>query len=245
MPGKGWQAKDETLFLPPCDRIVTKQALAVPVSEDTLLTDAQAVEGADLIYVRLSQDLAVRADLVKPSTPSVASRPAGAAKFALIRLKGVTFTPIAADKPAALAVGQSANLQAVNLYRQQGSELRSQAAKLVAANDATKLDKSLLPGEGLGVLMLGGQYAGLVSGRTSVEDPVCGQAGIIPPADIAAILPSAKKSSSGSYSGGYSGFGSSGTLRLKKDLPPIKAAGNIFTIVTLTGEKPATSLLTR
>ncbi len=245
MPGKSWLAKDPTLFTPPVDRIVTKQALAIPISEDTLLTDQQAVDGAELIYVRLTPDMVVRAELVKPSTGASESRPAGQARLALLKVKGVTFTPVAVDKPPTLAVGQAVNLQAVNLYRQQGSEMREQAAKLAIADSATTLDKSLLPGEAMGVVTAGGQYAGLISGRTDVEDPVCGKAAFIAAADIAAVLPQARKSSFGSYSGSYSGYGSSGTLHAKKDAPPLKATGNIFVIETLTGEKPPTSLLSK
>ena len=62
MPGRRpWQARGETLFTPPCDRVVTRQALGVPITDNALLVDEGALAGAELVYVQLTDGLLVRA----------------------------------------------------------------------------------------------------------------------------------------------------------------------------------------
>lgn len=231
MPGRRtWQARDETLFTPEFDRIVSKQALGIPISENVLLVDEQAIADAELIYVELGPRQVVRATAMRRSYGSLSG--SSEVPVSAIRVSGVALTPVEADKPVALKPGQSVTIRAVNLHRQMGTEIRAGHAKVIAAGpEGVKLEPALLPGEAVGAAFVGEAIAGLLTSRCQGEQEGCGKSSFIKPADLAERVKRIKQSLA--YGGGFARG-----PKLKKDLPKTAADGRVFLVHILALDKP-------
>ncbi len=236
MPGKEWQSRGQELFTPPYDRIVAKQALAVPISKGGgLLVDREAIAGAELLYVQIARGQLVRAEPTQRAMyGSTSSKPD--LPLTTIRVSGVTLAPVDLAKPAPVKAGQTVTLHAANLYRQMGTQIRTGEAKVLSAGaDGVKLDAGLLPGEPTGVVLAGEAFAGLLTGRCDPEEKNFGKSTFIKPADLAAWAK--KVSRSLRYRSSYSRGPA-----LKKDAPVRPAAGQVFLVHVLAPEKPPTKL---
>ncbi len=252
MPGAGWQKRSHrqptrtrddrsqpdtrfSLLLPPYDRIISKQALAIPVSKTALLVDKNAIAGAKILYVQAAPNLLVRA-WTKRSNTRVGRRDRPDLPLAIIYTEGVTFTPVDLEKPAGLKAGQTVTIRAVNLYRRMGTKIRTGAASVKA--DAT-LSATLMPGETVGAVLAGDTFAGLLTARTRPQKNGCGISSFIKPADLAAWIKPIRRSLGGKNSTRRPGGGRA--PKIKKDVPKQKATGNVFLVHILIGEKPPAS----
>jgi hypothetical protein len=234
MPGTGWQSRDDTLFVPPYERILCKQALAIPVTEDgVMVVDKSAIAGAELVYVQVAPDLLVRAEVVRSSYAYSSTRKADV-PAAFIRASGVTFTPVDLTRPAALKPDQTVTFRAANCYREMGTEIRAGQARVAeVTGGVATLEGGLLPGEGLAAVFDGEAFAGLLTGRTDPEADGCGASGLVPPADLAAWFNQAKSSLRSS-----TGYRTYGGPTLKSTLPKRAIAGQWFPVFILVGEAP-------
>jgi len=231
MPGRVWQVRDETLYVPPYDRIVSRQALGVPVMEDVLLVDAEAIADAEQIYVQIGPDEAARA---LPGRSSYRLRSEDAFPLAAIRVAGVTFAPVKADSPAPLSDGQEVTLRAVNRYRVMGTDIRVGSAKVTAATDeGVVLDRTLLPGESAGAVFVGDAFAGFVTGRCRAEEEGYGVSRFVKPADLADQIEQITRSMSSRRR-----HSSYRAPTLKPDAPKKAVPGKFFLVHALVGEKP-------
>ena len=232
MPGRRpWQARGETLFTPPCDRVVTRQALGVPITDSALLVDEAALAGAELVYVQLTDDLLVRA------YPKRRTYGYGAKKLDLpisaVIVPTATFTPVEMEKPAPLKAGQRLTIRAANSYRVMGTEIRIGAASVVKADkDGVTLDGGVLPGEPLAAAFADKAFAGFLTGRTDPEADGCGKSTFIKPADLTAYLKKLKGTLR------YSPYRSWSGPKLKEDAPKHSAGGRVFLVYVLLGDKP-------
>ncbi|GAH71916.1 unnamed protein product, partial [marine sediment metagenome] len=112
MPGAVWTARQGTLFTGPYDRVVAKQALGVPVSENgLLLVDRGALAGAQLIYVEVAPGRFARAQFARQIWSGLRSASRNI-PLAPIAVRGVTFTPVDLVKPAALKADQAVTIRA-------------------------------------------------------------------------------------------------------------------------------------
>ena len=232
MPGKRpWQARTETLFIPPYDRVVTRQALGVPITDNALVVDEKALTGAELVYVQLTDELLARA------YPKRQTYGYGAKKIDLpisaVVVPTATFTPVEMEKPAPLKVGQRITIRAANFYRVMGTEIRTGAANVVKADkDGVKLDRGVLPGEPLAAAFAGKSFAGFLTGRTDPEADGCGKSSFIKPADLTAYLKRFKGTLRYSTYRPWSG------PKLNKDAAKHTASGQVFLVYILLGDKP-------
>ena len=237
MPGKsrGWQWRTDLPFdpIPPYDRVVSKQALGLPVTDDgALLVDKDAVAGAKVLYVQLGPDRLVRAYPVRITTGY------GSKKvdlpLTIIRAEGVTFTPVDPARPAPLKAGQSVRVLAVNLYRQMGTELRKgQAEVREVVEGRARLDRGLLPGEAIGAIFAEERFAGLLGSRVDVEAPGCGRSEMIPPGQLSTWMENVRRSLR--YASPMRRWGGP---KLKPDAPKLIAEGKAFLVHALWGEIP-------
>jgi len=232
MPGKPWQSRYQGFLVPPYDRHVARQALAVPVSEGgALLVDKAAVAEAEAIYVELGGDRIVRAGARR----SGYSHGKEDLPLTIISAPGATFTPVDLTSPAALTDGRTVTVHAANLYRQMGTRLRATETKMATVDGKLAPASGLLPGEPLGAVFAGGRFAAFLTGRCDLEAPDCGKSGMLSPTDLAEWAKRMKRSFR--YRSGYS----SGPT-LKADAPRPAAEGQVFLVHILAGEKPPESL---
>lgn len=258
MPGSGWQersyrqsARTEDdrddpprrdtrfdLLLPPYDRIVSKQALAIPVSETALLVDKNAISGADILYVQVAPNVLVRAWTGRSSGYS-SRRNRPNLPLAIIHTEGVTFSPVNVEKTADLKVGQTLTICGVNLYRQMGTEIRKGETNVTAVGaDGVTLSAGLLPGETVGAAMVDDTFAGLLTARTGPQEKGCGKSVFITPADLTAWIDPIKRSlDKKTFRRPSGGRGP----EVKKDAPERTVTGKVFLVHILLGEKPPAS----
>lgn len=231
MPGRRpWQARDETIFTPPYDRLVGRQALAIPLTDDTLVADADAVAGAELMYVQAGPDRVVMAEAMRTYSYSPGK---SAVPLAVLHTSGVEFTPVEMAQPAALKAGQTVSIQAVNLYRQMGSEIRSATAKVAPGQEGVTLSQTLLPGEAVGAVFAGESFAGLLTARGKVDEPGCGVSTFLAPAELTGWVARMKKTLAG-----RAGSARYGTLKRKADAEKTTIQGRVFLLHILSGEMP-------
>ncbi len=257
MPGKAWQSRRGVYYVPrrpnssdrrrekrrqderfrmlepPYERIISKQALAIPIAESALLVDKDAIAGAHLLYVQIAPNVLVRA---APSRRRTYRPVTGKADLPLviIRTRGVTFTPVDLEKMPAVKTDQEVTIRAVNLYRQMGTEIRTGIAKVASAgkDGGVTLSSRILPGEVVGAVLLEEAFAGLLTARTRPEIKDCGKSVFIGPKDLAAWIKPLKRSLNRRLSYGYGG------PKLKKDAPKKEVKGQVFLVHILLGEKP-------
>jgi len=222
------------IFSPPYDRIISKQALAIPVSKNVLIVDKNAIADANLIYIRISPGKLVQAKPIRQwhRTGTLGNVPD--LPLALIRTWRANFEPIKLAKLAGIKVHSKLDIRAVNLYKQMGSTIRTDRAKVISISKAgkIKLDKTLLPGEVLGAVLMGKSLAGLLTGRIEVETPGCGKSTFIPSAVLAEWLKRYKYSLGRSVSSTY--------YRGPKLIPDAEipsAKGQTFLVHILSTEK--------
>ena len=229
MPRRAWQARDDTIFTPPYDRLVSKQALGVPLTEGVLLVDADAIAGAELIYVQAGGDQFVLADPIRSYSMGKSEIPLTA-----IRVSRVSFTPVAVDKPAELKVGQLVTIRAANLYRQMGTDLRTGTAEVTAAGpEGVSLTKTLLPGEPVGAAFAGEAFAGFLTARCQPEGDGCGKSTFIQPSKLSEWAGRIKRTVAG-----RAGYRPYGRPKLKESVEAKPVDGQVFLVHILLGEKP-------
>ncbi len=258
MPGSGWQERSYRpsagteddrddrqqpdtqfdLLLPQYDRVVSKQTLAIPVSETALLVDKNAIAGAEILYVQIAPNVLVRAWVSRSSGYS-SRRNRPDLPLAIIHTEGVTFSPVNVEKTADLKVGQTLTIYGVNLYRQMGTEIRKGEANVTTVGaDGITISAGLLPGETVGAAMADDTFAGLLTARTGQQEEGCGKSAFITPADLAAWIDPIKRSlDKKTFRRPSGGRGP----EVKKDAPERTVTGKVFLVHILLGEKPPTS----
>lgn len=239
MPGGTWASRDDTLFTPAYDRLVARQALAVPVTEDgLLLADKNALAAAHLVYVEVGPNQFVRAETSRQVSRSSRTDRQGI-PLATIAVRGVTFVPVDLEKPAPVKPDAALTIRAVNVYRQMGTEIRQGEARVASVEDGRpNLASALLPGEAVGAAFADGRFAGFLAARDDPEVAGCGQSTFIKPADLAEWIGRLKK-----YLKSRPSYRSARGPNLKPDAARIAADGQVFLVHILLGEKPPPKLI--
>jgi hypothetical protein len=211
------------------DRYIMKQAVAVPVGRQTLLTDPQALRGALRAYVELTAGTVVPIDLPRnwddDATPAV-----------LINTPLATFTPLVdaeaiddGEIPTPPKPGATVNVHGLNVLMEMGSEPRvfSAAVKLELSPEVDQVGQyalatGLAPGEAAGPVFDDAQnFLGLLAGKTDT-DPATYSNRFYTLADLAEILEDVKP-----------------PRRSRRDPPlkPVEATGPVFKIIAIHGER--------
>lgn len=232
MPGpRSWQWRDDQGFTPPYDRVVTRQTIGVPIADNVLIVDEEAIRSADLLYVEIAPGKVVYAEPMQRGLGSTTAKTT--AYLAGIKVTDATFTPVEMDKLADPKKGQELTLKTVNCYRQMGTAIRSPISSVGEAAERTiELKKSLQPGESMAAAFAGEDFVGFVSGRTDFEAEDFGNSSLFKAADLAAAIDPIKRSLR------YSSSNRFGRPTLKADAPKLQAQGKVFLVHILVGEKP-------
>ena len=230
LPGRIRRIYNNAMVTPLYDRIVCRQALAVPVTTNgALLADRNALDGALQVYLETPDGSFLPAEAVRGYSYSKSDLP-----LSPVQVFGATFTPIDMEKPAALKPGQTVTIQAVNLYRQMGVAIRTGEAKVKAVSDAgATFTETLLPGEVVGAVFADKDFAGFLSARTDPAGKGCGSSTMVSPKDLADLMKRTKRSLES-----RSRYRRYGSLTLKKDAKPTGVEGRTFRLHILAGEKP-------
>lgn len=169
LPGKYITTRAGSLPTPPMDRIVFKQAIAVPVSEDSLLVDIEAVRGAQEILLATGDGNFIPVTLKGSSR----SRRQGSAPLALLQVTGYELTPLKIDTDPTIAKRSLAAF-GVDQLKEMGSKVRPLALQVKSVDDAglLTLDGSgLAPGESASPLLDSkDQFVGFLCGKTDALD---------------------------------------------------------------------------
>jgi hypothetical protein len=138
---KTWQGREDSPLVPPVDRIVSKQAVAVPLTDERLVVDAAAVGDAELAYIDTGAGDLVRAEVVK-NLSYTSTRPGKQTlPLAVLRAINAKFTPV---KVTELKAEQPVLVQTANLYRPMGTDLVAIQTKVVAADaNGVRLEKQI------------------------------------------------------------------------------------------------------
>jgi len=230
LPGRIRRIYNNAMVTPEYDRIVCRQALAIPVTANgALLADRNALDGALQVYLEAPDGSFLPAEAVRGYSYTKSDLPLRA-----VQVFGATFTPIDMERPAACKPGQTVTIQAVNLYRQMGTAIRTGEAKVKAVSDAgATFTETLLPGEAVGAVFAGQDFAGFLSARTDPAAKGCGASTMVNPKDLAELMKRTKRSLES-----RSRYRRYGSLTLKKDAKPKPIEGRTFRLHILAGEKP-------
>lgn len=220
--GRGWTSRDETtLPTPPYDRLVIRQAMAIPVADNMLLVDGATVNDALDIVVRVDNGKYVQGVVKKASGPKVVS------PLVLVTVPSCTFTPVGrTDGPEELK-DKDATVYAASLFPELGASPRAGRVKVRLQKDVLRLPGALMPGESTSpVVSETGQLVGFVTGRTDVMAENGGDEKVIPLSEISPLLKNLKSTSVSSSSG-----------RLKRSGSPVAMKEKAFMVYGIFGEK--------
>ncbi len=171
LPGQELRISDDEMPLPFYDRLDTFQAIGVPVDEDALLVDADAVEKAHEIFVRLGPDVFV------PATVSRRSRTVDAEGNALpdlvvVKVEGVKFKPLSCDPGRPFKPGDAMAMVRLSFHQtmQRVPEVIGLRAGELDENGQPRISVQARPGDAAGpVLTPDRRLVGFVAARTSAQ----------------------------------------------------------------------------
>ena len=163
LPGGKVTARENSLPVPPMDRLSFYQAIAVPVSEHILLVDRKIVADAEQVVIRLDADTMVFA---KVKT----SRRNKDMPFAMLEVAGYKFTPVEISQTAEMGTGGLfATALGINCLEEMGSKVRTVPvkAKSISSEGRIEVSAGLWPGESAGpVFDSKGKFVGFLAGNT-------------------------------------------------------------------------------
>lgn len=224
MPRKNWSSRPGTLPIPSVDRFVFRQAIGVPVSEDTLVSDSSVVTGALELFVRIDSDTLVPCKVRRSTSLSRGI----SVPLATVIVPGCAFTPVELAAGEDIAVSQDVTAYGLGIYEQMGRSVRRGAmhVKSVDPNGRVAVSGGLLAGEGVGPVLTGdGKLLGFLGARTDVTVDGGGPNVFADAAELAGVLKRIGESRS--------------RPRWIKDpdAPPVSVEGNVFIIYATFGEK--------
>ena len=230
MPGRPWYVQERSLLpSPPCDRLVFRQGVAVPIDKETLMLDAAVVKDAEEVFIRVNSQTVVGARIKKPSYMGPQVK-AGALAF--VRAEGVEFTPLKFDKAVRPGKGQDVTFYGLSLYEEMGEAVRQvrTMVKSVDKDGAFKLGAGAIAGEAAGpVVTADGRLLGFVADKTDVKADGGGQGLAMPPAETADLI--------GRIGSGSSYYRAYGRVGRKAAAEPLIAKGRAFVVYATALEK--------
>ncbi len=183
MPGHAWSVRDETLPIPPYDRLVFRQGAAVPVAARALLVDAAVVKDATDVYVQVGEGKFVpayvlrRVASLKPLPP-----------LAVLVTTSCEFTPAEIEDSNRPPQGNVRGY-GLDFFFDMGSTFRKFSTSLTAEGADVKTALPLLAGEGASPLLTDkGVLVGFLAGKTDVAADNGGPNAVITLSQVAAVM---------------------------------------------------------
>ncbi len=213
MPGRtGWSTRAGTLPVPPYDRLVYRQGVAVPISADTLMVDREVVRDALEVYILINEETLVPASVVSSRRSSSSST----SPMALVRTAGAEFQPVAASEDAQFDVGAAVVSYGLSIFPEMGTQPRQILTRIAAVPEdgPIQLEAALAAGESAAPLLTGDErLVGFLAGRTNFRRDQGGQDVLIPVAELAPLIERAqrRRRSSSSPSRGTVSIAAEGT----------------------------------
>jgi tetratricopeptide (TPR) repeat protein len=142
-PNNRISQREHTLPIPPMDRVVIRQGIAVPISKHKLLIDRQVVEEAAAIRIQIKPGEYITLDA---KDFKVRKDENSSGLFSLLEVDDVEFTPvdIASDLPPA---DEAVMAYAVDFLAEMGSKPRSGPLRLQMQEDVVTPSLGTLAGE--------------------------------------------------------------------------------------------------
>ena len=222
MPGKPWPVRPGILPVPPYDRLIVRQAIAVPVAKNTLLVDSSLAK-ADELYIVVEGRL----------TPARIARSGSKTGELLVAISSAdcNFEPLAVGDAA--PDDRNATLLHLTLHPKGAtpptrSVPRSSDCHITKAPPEMTLGDNLAPGEVTSPILVGHKLVGFAAGRTDAFAEMGGPVQIVPASQLADTLTKTKRSNPSS----------SRPLAQAKQaavIPTVK--GDYFVVLAIFGEK--------
>ncbi len=224
--GKGWSHRDDALPLPTFDRLVFRQAVAVPISDTLLLVDNLEFDGKPLtdaadIFVRIN-DKTIAGAVVKPVPGKPANLP-----LAVISVPGYAFTPLEQGQGPELS-GKSVTLYSAPVIEEMGG-MQTRSSRVLASDSAITITPTLrtLPGEAAGpVISEDGRLVQFVAGKIDAMVDGGGADKAYAVSDLGAFFAMGKTKSTTPVAS-----------KLKRTGSAEAAAGRAFIVYVVSGER--------
>ena len=227
LPGRVVRTRTGELPKPQYDRLVFRQAVAVPVGTSSLIVDEAAVKDAKEVFVRIDETTLVRGVIKRVrSYGSKRTSP----PVALVIVGDCKFTPLEADPETKFAADEAVTAYGLGIYEQMGRTVRKINGKILNVEEQGRLQLSaaLVAGEAASpIITQDGKLAGLLSGRTDAMADGGGAEKFIPLSELERIL----KQASRPYRR-PSGYG-----RTRRNIQPRPAPGQLFIVYVTCTEK--------
>jgi len=217
LPGKELRSDELELPVPSYDRLLTRQAPAVPVSPDALIVDAETVTGALEVLV-LIDGRYVPGEVKRLRDADVMS-----VELAQVRVAGYEFAPLAVCDEAP-APDSEVTVLAANAYAEMGGQVRRSPARVESADEGegVKLSAALAAGEAVGfALDAEGRLIGVLASKSDVMAEDGGPDVFAPTAEMEHLGESRSSRSS---------------RRDEDELPPTRVEGQCFLVLGVFGE---------
>ncbi len=219
LPGKTVRGKKHALPDLPMDRIVVRQATAVPVAEHILLVDERILADAQEVFVQVDAET-----LVAASFRRLSSNRQGNVPVAMITVPDYIFQPLPLHMSSPQR-RQSRQASTVNVYAEMGGDIRTLPVKIFSDSNefTTEPTPALAEGESAGwVLTENDELAGvLVRDLDAMKDSPAENVYLA--ADLAPLLKRLPRSTTAS--------------RRQRTITPKKITGTLFLVYAVHGER--------
>lgn len=187
MPGRMWPGRAQSLPVPPVDRFVHRQAVAVPIAENMLLVDEALVKDAMDIFIRVDSKTVVPAMVKIVTSPRKDPKPPA---LAILVVKGYSFDPLKLQDLGDIAQPLVATVHSAGVFREMGADIREAAASIAKGTDGkAAVDAELRAGEGAApIITKDGNLAGFMTGRVDMARDDGGPSAFVPSTDIAVLM---------------------------------------------------------
>ncbi|MBS3733467.1 MAG: tetratricopeptide repeat protein [Phycisphaerae bacterium] len=232
MPGDGsWTTtRQQLLPTPPADRLIVRQGIAVPVTENVLMVDASVVGEQKRVQIRLAPGHIV-SGYVRRRSVGFGAR-AAAPVVAFVTLDGYTFRPLPRELSEPPEARSPVTLYGLSLHAEMGRSVRVIDTTVREADEdgGLTLGKSLLPGEAAGVVLTpSGTLVGMMAGRTDPMAPGGGPIQAIDGGHLTEVLENVER--------GSRAYVRYGRVDRKGDAPDRPVAGRAFVVYAVEPER--------
>ncbi len=197
MPGEGrnpgWLDKEATLPIPPYDRLVFRQSVGVAVSAGVVMVDADTVQNADSVFLRVGNTVVPAS--VKRTTSAYREI---APQLAWVETTEFQFnTPIVVSDKMVFHLDDHVKFKTLPVFTEMGTTPESASTRITTMTengDPATLDIMLAPGQGATpVLTEDNRLAGVLLGKTQYLKENGGPDEILPARTLLPIIQKIQK----------------------------------------------------
>ncbi len=188
LPDKVRQSRDAALPVPSYHRLNFHQGMAVAISKNALLVDANVVKDAAEIYVYLDDDTVVRAKKRRSSRRSRSKGPK--LPLEIVTVSDCELTPLAFDAKSTLSPGQDVATHSLSYFTKMGAKSSTMTTTVEKSEDGSlQLSRGLFAGDAAApIISPAGGLIGFAPGKTDVTADDGGSNKLISAQDLAPLL---------------------------------------------------------